>query len=70
MTLQVTTVRYDVIGDQAEIAMAKTVGGQTWVVHATFPLRARGHDHETPDQQRVIAEAKRIFLEAAGCCEG
>lgn len=69
MTLQVTMVRYDVIGDQAEIAMAKTVGGHSWTVHATFPVKALGHDPETPDQRRIIAEAKRVFLEAAAACE-
>jgi len=69
MSLEVKSVRYDIIGDQAEVVLTKSVAGHSWVVQASFPLRLAGHDQSVPNQQRVIEEAERIFLEAAGRCE-
>ena len=68
MTLEVKNVKYDVIGDQADITFSKSVGGHSWVVQASFPLRLVGQDSTVPDRTRIMEEARRILLEAAGCC--
>ena len=68
MSLEVKTVRYDIIEDQAEVVLTKSVAGHSWVVQASFPLRLTGQDQSVPSRQRVTEEAERIFLEAAGRC--